>query len=355
MILFSSSTMVTFAKQITNADRDIVFLEEEQLAQFAVENEENIVLMDENGYILNEFHSDGYAAEFIYAATLSDNSSHELVSIVDNDGKVQNIFYNVEGNIAHIDVYCDDEYVGTKDYTMSLPDKEIMSLPDNNIFFVTHSNGTQTNMSDLISNYCFRRHESSASQQDIQNLFDTTGSPLKNNITIYRRNSDGVVYNTGITVTPAKVIYDASVTYTISPKVILATLQKESSLVSSAYANEDMSSRIFYFCMGAGSSKSATSTGFENQINLGTSTLQKWYQEGIDNYSFPYYYSNQGFYGYRGYNTTGYVTSIWCENAATYSLYKYTPYTCGDNENTHTANVLFYDIYYGKMLANFPL
>ncbi len=88
MILISSSVMVAFAKETANLDENAAFFEEDQLAQLAVENERNIVLMDENGYILNEFHSDGYVAEFIYAETYSFNSSPELISIVDNDGKV---------------------------------------------------------------------------------------------------------------------------------------------------------------------------------------------------------------------------------------------------------------------------
>ena len=36
-------------------------------------------------------------------------------------------------------------------------------------------------------------------------------------------------------------------------------------------------------------------------------------------------------------------------------IYKYTPYTCASNERTHSANVLFLEIYNGKMLSNFPL
>ena len=166
--------------------------------------------------------------------------------------------------------------------------------------------------------------------------------------------SSGNVYNTGITVTPAKVIYDASVEYSVSPKVILATLQKESSLVSSYHADDSLSSSCFYFCMGAGSSSSSSTTGFQNQIDLGTSTLQKWYEDGNNNYAFPYYYSHSGFRGYKGYNSSGYSTAIWCDNAATYSLYKYTPYTCASNSNTHSANVLFLEIYNGALLSDFP-
>lgn len=348
MILFFSSVMVSFAEETTNIDMNTSFFEEDQLANLAVINEENIILMDENGYILNEFHSDGYVAEFIYAETYSENSTPELVSIVDNDGKIQNISYDEKGNIAYIDIYINENYVGTKDYSISLPDDGIMPIATYSTFYVTHSDKTKTNMSNLISDSLFVRQTNSASQEDIQNLFDTTGSPLKNDITIYRRNGNGDVYKTTITVTPAKVIYDASVTHSISPKVILTTLQKESSLASSYHANDGLSSRCFYFCMGAGSDKDVMSTGFEQQIDLGTSTLNKWYQDGVDNYTFPYYYSNSGFHGYRGYGSTGYSTSIWCDNVATYSLYKYTPYTCGNNTDTRTGNVLFLDIYNGK-------
>lgn len=46
-----------------------------------MENEENIVLVDEQGLILNEFHSDGYAAGFVYAKTYFGEPSEQLVSI----------------------------------------------------------------------------------------------------------------------------------------------------------------------------------------------------------------------------------------------------------------------------------
>lgn len=116
----------------------------------------------------------------------------------------------------------------------------------------------------------------------------------------------------------------------------------------------DENNGCFYFCMGAGSDSSTATTGFDKQIDLGTSTLYKWYQHGADNYSFPYYYSHKGFRGYKGYGSTGYSAAIWCKNAATYSLYKYTPYTCTSNDSTHSANVLFLEIYDGKMLSDFP-
>lgn len=355
MALFSGTSLITFAEEASDTDIAMSIIEENKLEQQAVGDEENIILVDEQGCILKEYHSDGYVAEFVYAETNSMEHFNQLVSIIDNEGKEQNLSYDENGNVAQVDVYVDEEYVGTKDFTISESDNEdVMPLVSYSTFYVTHPNGTRVNMSNLISDSLFVRQKNSASQKDIQNLFNTTDSPLKNNITIYKKNNKGDVYNTGVTITPAKVVYDASVTYSVSPKVILATLQKESSLVSSYHANDSLSSKCFYFCMGAGSVSSTTTTGFDKQIDLGTSTLHKWYQDGVDSYSFPYYYSNTGFRGYKGSGSTGYSTAIWCDNAATYSLYKYTPYTCVSNDSTHSANVLFLEIYNGKMLSDFP-
>ncbi|MDE6739260.1 MAG: hypothetical protein K2K07_09210 [Lachnospiraceae bacterium] len=356
MSLLVGSTMAVFAEEAGETDATVVPVDESQLGKFAVENEENIVLLDEQDCILKEFHSDGYVAEFTYADTYSEESLKQLVSIIDSDGKVQEISYDEEGNIDHIDVYADGEHIGTKDFTAStFYNVELLSTKDYYTFYVTHSDGTKVNMSNLISDDLFVRQDTSATQQDIQNLFNNTGSPLKNDITIFKKNFSGGVYDTKTTVTPAKVIYEASVKYSVSPKVILTTLQKESSLVSNIHANDSLSLSCFYFCMGAGSKTSAQTTGFDRQIDLGTSTLQEWYQEGVDNYDFPYNYWHNAFRGYRGYGTTGYTNDIWCDNAATYSLYKYTPYTCDYNDLTHTGNVLFVEIYNGKMLSDFPL
>lgn len=330
-------------------------VDESQLGQIAVENEENIVLEDEQGYVLKEFHSDGYTAEFVYAETYSEESPKQLLSITDSDGKRQEISYDEEGNIAQIDVYADGAYIGTKEFAASEPcNEELLSANEYYTFYVTHSDGTKVNMSNIISDELFVRQDTSATQQDIQNLFDKTGSPLRNDITIYRKRFDGGVYDTKITVTPAKVIYDASVTYSVSPKVILVTMQKESSIVSAAHADDFLSNKCFYFCMCAGSNTSPQTTGFDRQVDLGTSTLQKWYQDGVDNYTFPYNYWHEAFRGFRGYGTTGYTNDIWCDNAATYSLYKYTPYTCDYNDVTHTGNVLFIELYNGKMFSDFP-
>lgn len=349
--LMLCSTMMVSAEEAADTTAIADSIEESQLGRLAVENEENIVLEDEEGYVLKEFHSDGYVAEFTYADTYSEESQKQLLSIADNDGKVQEISYDAEGNVAQIDVYADGEHVGTKDFAAPVPcNEEPMSDVEYYIFYVKISGVEKINMNNLISDAHFVRQSTSATQQDMQDLFDTTGSPLKNDIVVYEK-KDGSIYNTGVTVTPAKVIYDASVTYSVSPKVILTTLQKESSLVSNKHIKDELSNTCFYFCMGAGSSKTKS---FDQQIDLGTSTLHKWYQQGIDNYSFPYYYFNPGFHA-NGDIVGKEGGGIWCDNAATYSLYKYTPYTCYDVKIPHSANVLFLEIYNGEMLSNFPL
>lgn len=349
--LFFCISINTFAAETSSVSTDI-----NDLADLSVKNQENIVLLDENNNILNEFHSDGYTAEFQYVESLSRNANHKVLqSIVDSDGVKQVIYANDNETISKIDFYKNNAYIGTKNFQNNLTTNNAVPYAAYSVFYVYHEDGTKTNMSNLISNTKFIRQKTSATQSDIQNLFNDTNSPLKNKITIYKKNNNNVIYNTGVSITPAKVIYDASVTYSISPKVILATLQKESSLVSAYHTNNQTSidQKVFWFCMGAGSTSSTNTTGFEGQIKEGTRILKKWYDDG-DNYSFPYNYSNSGFRGYRGYNTTGYLTNIWCDNKATYSLYKYTPYTCYSNDIIDSCNVLFLNVYNMKMFDGFP-
>ncbi len=328
---------------------------ENDLGNISISKQENIILFDKSDKIIAEYHTDGYSATYQYSDMFSQGNTPMVSSIEGNDGKTQIFSYDEHGEIEKIDYYINNSLRGSKDYSiLKYSEDEVSPYANYTVFYVNHSDGSRTQMNNLISNSNFVRKKTSASQSDIQKLFQNNNSPLKNNITIYKKNSNNQVYNTGVTVTPAKVIYDASVTYNVSPKVILSTLQKESSLVSSSHVGDPLSMKVFWFCMGAGSTTSPSTTGFNNQINEGTRILRKWYDHGTSSSNFPYNYSNSGFKGYRGYNTTGYVTNIWCDNAATYSLYKYTPYTCYSNENTRSCNVLFFDVYNMKMFDNFP-
>lgn len=104
-VLLTNSTTSVFAAETNEMNATILSIEENNLRQFAIDNEENIVLLDEDDYVLNEFHSDGYVAEFIYAEGYSAEHTRQLISIADNDDTIQNISYDEEGNIDEIDIY----------------------------------------------------------------------------------------------------------------------------------------------------------------------------------------------------------------------------------------------------------
>lgn len=101
-VLLTNSTTSVFAAETNEMNATILSIEENNLRQFAIDNEENIVLLDEDDYVLNEFHSDGYVAEFIYAEGYSAEHTRQLISIADNDDTIQNISYDEEGNIDEL-------------------------------------------------------------------------------------------------------------------------------------------------------------------------------------------------------------------------------------------------------------
>lgn len=119
--------------------------------------------------------------------------------------------------------------------------------------------------------------------------------------------------------TAAQMIAEAAVAYDISPKVILATLQKEQSLIEKSNPQQ----KNLDWAMGAGATDSGRLNGyagFGNQVWAGARILDK---------------------NTRSYRTgaqrTIDGTLISPTNAATWSLYKYTPHMNG--------NLSFYMIY----------
>jgi len=328
---------------LSKRDLAYCYLSEEALISARLA-QENIVIIDEDDDVLAEYHTDGYVAEFSYdSENLSDDGRKVLRQIKDNN----NVRVVLNGRIHKI--YANDVLVETRNYAplVAAPIDQfdqpgvVKSSTVYTDFYVYHSDGTKSKMNNILTNAQFLRNSNSASQAAIQTLFNNNNSPLKNNITVYKKNDSGALVSYG-TVTPAKVIYDASVLYVVNPKLILLTLQKESSLVSAYHttAGTPLTSRVFWFCMGAGYETSTTTTGFSNQIVEGTRILKYWYNDK-NGTSTAFYYSHTGFRGYHGYNTSGYDTGIWCDNAATYSLYKYTPYTCVNNTNTKESGNVF--------------
>ena len=355
--IFCTSYVVTSAA--TPYTGEVLSAEQvENISTIAVQENRNIVITDLDGYTLGEYHADGYVAEFVYneSSTRTSIGEKTLRYIEDNNGIVQAFSLDDNNNIEQIDIYKNGEYICTKDFVSD--DVNTSQFDDNvapasSTFYVYHSNGTSTNMSTLIDDDEFEFCTSCASIEKIQQIFEDNNSPLQYTIDNYIYDGN-TVYKSG-TCSPAQYIHDICIQMDLSPKLILATLQKESSLVSSYHINSSYSSSCFYFCMGNGSSSSSSSTGFRNQIMGGATTLRYWFGQG-SHFSYPYTYTHSGFRGYHGYGYSGYDTSITVTNAGTFSLYKYTPYTCYSNSNTHSCNVLFKDIFYSTsgVLANCP-
>ena len=120
--------------------------------------------------------------------------------------------------------------------------------------------------------------------------------------------------------TAAQMIADAASAWGVSPKVILVTLQKEQSLIS----DSSPSQRALDWAMGCGKMDSGTLyqyQGFGNQIWGGARALSK----------------NQGNW-HAGITLTIDGTAVSPSDAATYSLYRYTPHFHG--------NTLFWRLYW---------
>jgi peptidoglycan hydrolase CwlO-like protein len=124
----------------------------------------------------------------------------------------------------------------------------------------------------------------------------------------------------GATRSAAQMIAEAATSWGVSPKVIIATLQKEQSLISRPSPSEN----AMDWAMGCGKAESFTIEsyrGFGNQVWHGARVLMKnragWKQDGmlpIDG------------------------TAVYPTNASTHSLYRYTPHFAG--------NTLFWRIYW---------
>jgi peptidoglycan hydrolase CwlO-like protein len=117
--------------------------------------------------------------------------------------------------------------------------------------------------------------------------------------------------HSGVTKTAAQMIADASSAWRVSPKVILVTLQKEQSLLS----NGSPSQRALDWAMGCGKTDSSTLTryqGFGNQIWGGARALHR-----------------SRSYWRRGISLTIDGNAVYPANAATHSLYRYTPHFHG--------------------------
>ena len=132
--------------------------------------------------------------------------------------------------------------------------------------------------------------------------------------------------------TAARIIYDAAQNNNLNPKVIMATMQKEQSLITkTSYDANALQKAMGYGCPDSGSCDPAYAS-FPLQLDRGAWQLR---------YNFDRATTNVADYKV-GQTMTIDSTAITFQNAATASLYRYTPHISG-NRNFHT----IYKSYFG--------
>lgn len=119
----------------------------------------------------------------------------------------------------------------------------------------------------------------------------------------------------------------------MNPKVVIATLQKEQSLVSAAPGSVSYSSRRFYYAMGYGATDGGDlngTSGFDIQIDKGTKLFKDlWYNSPTTTYLVIFNNINYGKIVTS--NGITYKNCIWVKNYGTWALYKYTPHALDIN------------------------
>jgi len=207
------------------------------------------------------------------------------------------------------------------------------------------------NPADMIDNGTFANN-SAMTASTIQSFLSNVGSGLANveDVEACSNGMNQYYPHCGQTLPASQLIYDAAQAYGLNPEVILATLEKEQSLVTQPAPDlSDITAVNAYdgslsCAMGYGSCKEGSSTlGFFNQVDNGAYTLAYNYQAalgttswlGVDpSGSYACGTSHPGYYvpGLLPGNTvtfadpTGTAETITLANAATASLYCYTPY-----------------------------
>ncbi|ELK39256.1 hypothetical protein ABE442_22665 [Brevibacillus agri] len=329
----------------------------DELLQYANEQNVNILLYDENGKIDKEFHVDGLEVTYKY-------KNGKMIESEDNKGRKQK--YVKRDNYVEVTEYengkelfkhalssNDLKFPEVKTNEHENLEKEKMEegnkkgaesdlrsigIESTTTYEDYYVNGVLMNNlvpgscpcssgSDKFINY------SSMTESEIQSFFQNKNSILKDPVQIWRRDSNGNVYNTNKTILPSKAIYNAAQTHRMNPKVVIATLQKEQSLVSAAPGSVSYSSRRFYYAMGYGATDGGDlngTSGFDIQIDKGTKLFKDlWYNSPTETY--PILFNNINYGKTVTSNGVTYKNYIWVKNYGTWALYKYTPHALDIN------------------------
>jgi len=155
--------------------------------------------------------------------------------------------------------------------------------------------------------------------------YNENTSTLQNNIGQF--NADGSPYQVPGGISAAQIIWNAGQQYNINPQVILATLQKESGIVTDTWAASwQYKTAMGYGCPDTGPNNSANCSanyfGFYNQVNGAA-------------WQFNQYIINPSSYNFQS-GVTRYIqfnpdvncggSNVAIQTAATAALYNYTPY-----------------------------
>jgi len=173
---------------------------------------------------------------------------------------------------------------------------------------VCNSYDAEIDFTSLISDGDFTDKDAATPTQ-IQTFLEKMGSRMKDPV-------DGVLLS--------KAVYDAGQKYELSPIVLLATLQKEQSLLTA----KDLSGKRKDYAAGCGcpdtSSCNPKYKGLNNQMECMARILKKWYDDGKTK-TYPYTFTRLNYDNKRCQH--GQPTELSLQNGATYSLYRYTPHT----------------------------
>jgi len=351
-----------------------------ELKEHAKQEKVNIMLYNERGKITNEIHSDGLIIDFKY-----DKKGQKITEIINSNG-VKELLTENDDTTTLIEVYTDEKFLKKElkfnaielqkridsldeedviknlkkaamgklnqiEDTIQLDSTELKSLEQYEDYDINGRNMnslTPSIWSVAFGTDKFARPSTAMTQADIQSFFNSKNSILKDQIEIWAV-INGVAYDTGKRVIPAQVIDKASRDYWINPKVIIATMQKEQSIVTGApYAQN--SSRL-YGAMGYLDCYGEDS-GFDVQVDGGTHFLAVLWNAGYNKgeSAFPYLLKKGTFYNpYASLNNNQNITYdgityknyIWVKDCGTYALYCYTPWTSTFSGGYDSGNYLF--------------
>lgn len=295
----------------------------QQLEEIASGDKVTVLVFDEEDRISEEFHSDGLKVKYNW-------DQDQIISSEDSEGGEEQ--YSIENGKFIVERYYNDELIEVKstDLVNSVSnddDSEVESenskaLATNEDYMVKGirmndfiSNSTLTNTSDL-------------SETGIQKFLSDRKSILADPVHVYRKDKNGKVYDAKIKVSPAKLIYNAQEDHGISAKVLIALVQKESTLVTPKKGEVSYDSRRFIYALGNGATDKGDMymlSGFDKQFDGAAKTLKNLYNEG-KNKSFPVkLIVNDG--KTVSHQKVTYKGEIWVRNVATYAMFRYTPWT----------------------------